>query len=706
MSAEVPVVPATIEHRQTELAALHKKIFLPSNSQRRRAQKAAHSFDSSPSSNGVDLTDAALITNACAAKDGGKFNQLWDGKTEGYTSPSEADQALCNKLAFWTGKDAARMDALFRQSGLFRPKWDDVHSSDGRTYGELTIDAARTATGAVYQSGDQGLIKEMADRILRDHHFARDAGGLLYHYHEGVYRPDGDRVIGSLFQTTLEREGRTKLWSSNRANEITKYIGMKVPELWTRPSPDLINVQNGLVPLGRAPELLPHTPDHLCSIQLPVIFDPYATCPAWEQFLRDVMPEDAHVLLWELIAHLMIADTSFQKSFLFIGEGANGKSTLLRAIIHFLGRANVCSLSLQRLESDKFAVARLVGKLANICADLPSAQLTSSSMFKAIVGGDDIEAERKFQESFLFRPFTRLLFSANSYPQSKDSSEAFFRRWIVFSFERTFGQSEQLSPRILDAQLATPQERSGVLNRALAALHPLQRRGTFSECESTKGAWLEFREQTDPVANWLDLTTTEHPDALVPRGELHRKYNQWAQDHGRPTTSSKAFLQAVRRLRPRVQEGQRLVAGKMERVFLGLGIKDDPSPLTPSHHSHQKSQVGEREEKVEDPTANHTITPKARASQISKNLRNERNKGKKEENKKRLIWGEWCDGVIPSHAPNCPAIVSPQNVESFDDSAPQQSQVGKTQGTEKWCDPAVTHLPRDQNLFNQPEDPV
>lgn len=86
----------------------------------------------------VDLADADLIAKAQAAKNGARFTALWQGNTAGYPSHSEADAALCSLLAFWTGGDAGRVDSLFRQSGLLRPKWDERHSADA-TYGAMTI---------------------------------------------------------------------------------------------------------------------------------------------------------------------------------------------------------------------------------------------------------------------------------------------------------------------------------------------------------------------------------------------------------------------------------------------------------------------------------------------------------------------------------------------------------------------------------------
>ncbi|TSD16178.1 hypothetical protein DP107_03180 [Haloglomus irregulare] len=102
------------------------------------------------------LSDSELIRRAGAAKNGEKFQRLWQGQTTGYASQSEADMALCCLLAFWTGGDAKQMDALFRDSGLMHEKWDEQHYGDGSTYGEVTVARAVDVTDEFYEpaSGD------------------------------------------------------------------------------------------------------------------------------------------------------------------------------------------------------------------------------------------------------------------------------------------------------------------------------------------------------------------------------------------------------------------------------------------------------------------------------------------------------------------------------------------------------------------------
>jgi primase-polymerase (primpol)-like protein len=58
--------------------------------------------------------------------------------------------ALCCLLAFWTGGTPTQMDRLFRRSGLYREKWDEVHYADGSTYGEKTVERAITTTSDRY----------------------------------------------------------------------------------------------------------------------------------------------------------------------------------------------------------------------------------------------------------------------------------------------------------------------------------------------------------------------------------------------------------------------------------------------------------------------------------------------------------------------------------------------------------------------------
>jgi len=114
----------------------------------------------------VDLEDEDLLEKARNASNGEKFERLWNGNTVGYDSQSEADMALCCLLAFWTGGDRTQMDHLFRQSGLLREKWDEVHYADGSTYGEKTIERAIATTSEFYDRTPATIPRTTPRRIV------------------------------------------------------------------------------------------------------------------------------------------------------------------------------------------------------------------------------------------------------------------------------------------------------------------------------------------------------------------------------------------------------------------------------------------------------------------------------------------------------------------------------------------------------------
>jgi hypothetical protein len=121
--------PPTIEERQAAL-----DVFCETH-----LGKADKSDDGAEFEKGVSgLDDAKVIAKATAAKNGSKFLTLWEGNWKGsYASPSNADMALVNILAFWVGHDEEQIDRLFRKSKLMRGKWDEDRGDT--TYGQNTI---------------------------------------------------------------------------------------------------------------------------------------------------------------------------------------------------------------------------------------------------------------------------------------------------------------------------------------------------------------------------------------------------------------------------------------------------------------------------------------------------------------------------------------------------------------------------------------
>jgi putative DNA primase/helicase len=148
----------TIAEDNGTLKWIHETFIRATKKQKKKVKKSAT----------VRLSDENLLELAQNAENGEAFSKLWAGSwQDDYASQSEADMALCCKLAFWSGKDKEQMDRLFRRSGLFREKWDLRHHASGATYGEETLDKACELTEDVYTPGGNAPVYEYKGQYFR-----------------------------------------------------------------------------------------------------------------------------------------------------------------------------------------------------------------------------------------------------------------------------------------------------------------------------------------------------------------------------------------------------------------------------------------------------------------------------------------------------------------------------------------------------------
>ena len=208
-------------------------------------------------------------------------------------------------------------------------------------------------------------------------------------------------------------------------------------------------------------EFTEHSPDYLSLVQLPIKYDPNAKCPNVLKFLGQVLkPKDVFTSL-QLCDYCLYKSAKYEKAVMCVGKGDNGKSTFLKPIERLLGVKNVSHVSLQELNGDKFAIANLCGKLANIFADLKSEKLPNTGVFKMLVSGDVIRAQRKHAQPFDYGNYAKLIYSANQIPEADDISYAYFKRWIILIFDRIFTNDNKDTNLI--NKLTTDEELSGLL---------------------------------------------------------------------------------------------------------------------------------------------------------------------------------------------------------------------------------------------------
>jgi P4 family phage/plasmid primase-like protien len=425
--------------------------------------------------------------------------------------------------------------------------------------------------------------------------------GETFYYSNGVYVPHGEAVVKTFCQGILEKNCTNHIVSEVQG--VIERSSMFDRE-GSEDSSSWICVDNGLLNINTR-EFVAHSPSRMFFNRLPVRYDPAATCPNIDKFMAEIHENGTDILaMQEAIGHCLMPDYRVQKGHLLVGSGSNGKSTLFNVIISFLGDRNVSSIALQSLSpgANRFAAGQLRGKFANIYDDISAKEVRDTSIFKIATGGGMMSGETKGKDIFNFRNRAKMFFSCNAVPDTDDDSDAYFRRWNIFRYLKQFEGANK--DENLIARLTTPEEMSGLLNRALEGITRLNTQGGFSKNETIAQMRKEYKELSDPVGLFVDercelrfsdeTVRDEHGDTLrdeqgnalfnhafrIPVAELYRAYEEFCGARSLPKVSTHAFKAGLIKGNPMIRDKGVKIGGKNVKCYIGITLADRVSKFT------------------------------------------------------------------------------------------------------------------------------
>jgi putative DNA primase/helicase len=193
-----------------------------------------------------------------------------------------------------------------------------------------------------------------------------------------------------------------------------------------------------------------------------------------------------------------------------------------------------------------------------------------TGMFKTLVSGDSVPAQRKYGQPFSFNNHAKLIFSANMIPKSKDDSYAYYRRWVIVPFRKTFeGENDDTE---LIKKLITPEELSGLLNVALAAIKALKDEGGFVTenvikiqriYESNASLVHDFIEQECSI----DLLSK---DVLTPTATIRDAYIRFCANRGSKALDMNILGEELKHLG--IENKPKRIHGKQVRCYFGIRL--------------------------------------------------------------------------------------------------------------------------------------
>jgi P4 family phage/plasmid primase-like protien len=418
---------------------------------------------------------------------------------------------------------------------------------------------------------DQDAVTKLTDQVMTEYTFRtmRDNEEIWYYdIAQGLYVRSGDSIIREYVEI-LNPKIKT-----HTVNEIIQKIRRRtyVDRDQFDNNPDIINIQNGLLDIWTG-QLEDHSPDFLSIVQLPLIYDPGRKCPTILRFLGQVLhPQDVFTSM-EFIGYLLYRSAIYEKAVMLYGTGDNGKGVFIRLIEAFAGQDNCSHVPLQALDNDKFSSADLFGKVVNTFADLTTQKLLATGNFKTLVSGDTVRAQKKYGQPFSFRNYAKLIFSSNRIPDSDDKSYAYFKRWLILSFERVFQGIAKDTDLI--KKLTTSDELSGLLNLAIIALRQLRKDGGFKDI-SVEKVRKEYEYNANTVKAFLDekcVIDLTSPEYCIPTVYLYNKYKNFCQAKGVRPLEMNVFGSKLKEYG--IEKDRIRSHGDREYYYFGVKLRSD-----------------------------------------------------------------------------------------------------------------------------------
>lgn len=546
-----------------------------------------------------NLSEIDVINEIYKSKQAKLFDDLMKGNYEPYyTSHSEADMALANILAFWCARDYSQMDSIFRQSNLYRDKWDEKRKNS--TYGEQTLFKAINEANNIYtpkqQTEDNPLryalsklfdnqeeTKEFPIRSYDDTGNADrfiDRYGNLYKYsyiankfyiYDGMkWKIDDKGSIRKLIDEMIEsikdekiihgddvteeeaREFFQKYYKKTRGTQAKKNIMNEL--MHRRPAtPDdfdrddmLINVANGYIDLTSR-ELYKHDINKMFSQITNTDYTEKMQPAVWLDFLNDIFAGDQEVIRYiqKALGYSLTGSTREQIMFILFGKGRNGKSIFVEVISEILGdysnNMQAKSLMVKKNDNVNTDIARL-SKARFVTSSEPNEGFRfDEGLIKQLTGGDKVTARFLYAEEFEYTPKFKIWVSTNHKPIIRGTDDGIWRRLVLIPFD------VQIPEEKVDKDLKYKllREAPAILNWMAEGAYMWMQEG-LAMPEKLKEASKAYRNEMDVIEQFIEDECKRVDDAKVKANELYELYKRWANENGNYKMSNKDFGQKMK----------------------------------------------------------------------------------------------------------------------------------------------------------------
>lgn len=361
----------------------------------------------------------------------------------------------------------------------------------------------------------------------------------LHIYKDGIYRLGLEAIQAEMIKhiSNLNKQKR---------NEVMSYLDLLIREN-TKPSDAAyIAFKNGVYNIDTG-EFCDFDPNLIITNKIDHDYNPAAYNEVADKTLNKLACGDPSIraLLEEVIGYTFYRRNELRKAFILTGDRHNGKSTFLDMIAQLLGDDNTTALDLKEL-GDRFKTAELFGKLANIGDDIGDEFIANPAIFKKVVSGDRVNAERKGQDPFDFTCYAKQLFSANNIPRIKDKSGAVIDRLIIVPFDASFSKDDPDYDPYIKYKLRDESVMQYLINLGIAGLKRVLENQGFTTNNKVQENLKEYEENNNPIL--IFLQDIDESDVLEKQTKfVYQKYAEFCLSNSYQQLSNIEFSKQVKK---------------------------------------------------------------------------------------------------------------------------------------------------------------
>lgn len=368
-------------------------------------------------------------------------------------------------------------------------------------------------------------------------------GLYIYNHTTGVYEPVTEDNLGKLVYALMSQMSvdNDVLWTEKRHREAMKAINLSCGFSDVQfDSNNIIALKNTAYDLDNF-EAVPFSPEYLCTSRVPITYDAKAEISKFADFLDQIFLGDKNsvAILQEIVGYTFVNHCKAQRAFFFLGSGANGKSVLADVIRGLHSEAACSAVPLSNFDS-KFGLESMIGTRVNIVTETRRSSRISTTQFKTVCCGEQVEVNRKNKQAVTLPVTCKLISLMNHLPPLDEGGDAIARRLLILNFNAKF-KGAACDPDIFEK---LKPEFSGIFLWAMEGLRRLTNNNfVFTYSEASDKTLTEFLQIVDPVKDFCNefITKAESLKTYIQIGDAYKGFCEWAQERNIPLISDKRF---------------------------------------------------------------------------------------------------------------------------------------------------------------------